>query len=155
RQPRLCHPGSGVPRTRQLPQRATRQSTRAAITRPNRLRLSHFRAMDLDRFWELMDQARAAAGPAADQAVRDFDHPDDDPERDYWDFDELELDPEAMRAGPGFAETVDEREGALHDTAEADEDDEEDDNGPDELTDPVATALVGVLSTLDPAEIAG
>jgi len=47
--------------------------------------------MDIDRFWVLIEQARATAGPAADQAVRDFDEPDDDPDRDYWDFDDVDL----------------------------------------------------------------
>src|SRR5258706_12925182 len=47
--------------------------------------------MDIERFWGLIEQARVTAGPAADQAVRDFDEPDDDPDRDYWDFDDLDL----------------------------------------------------------------
>jgi hypothetical protein len=47
--------------------------------------------MDIDRFWDLIEQARVTAGPAADQAVRDFDEPDDDPDRDYWDFEDLDL----------------------------------------------------------------
>jgi hypothetical protein len=47
--------------------------------------------MDIDRFWDLIEQARASAGPAADQAVRDFDEPDDDPDRDYWDFEDLDI----------------------------------------------------------------
>ena len=51
--------------------------------------MPHFRAMDIDRFWGLIEQARANAGPAADQAVRDFEEPDDDADRDYWDFDDL------------------------------------------------------------------
>jgi hypothetical protein len=51
----------------------------------------HFRAMDIDRFWDLIEKARATAGPAADEAVRDFDEPDDDPDRDYWDFEDLDL----------------------------------------------------------------
>lgn len=47
--------------------------------------------MDIDRFWDLIERARATAGPAADLAVRDFDEPDNDPDRDYWDFDDLDL----------------------------------------------------------------
>ena len=47
--------------------------------------------MDIDRFWDLIEQARVSAGPVADQAVRDFDEPDDDPDRDYWDFEDLDL----------------------------------------------------------------
>jgi Protein of unknown function (DUF4240) len=108
--------------------------------------------MDLDRFWDLIEQARTSAGPAADQAVRDFDQPDDDAGRDFWDFDDLELDPEALQtdAGLAAADGADAFGGADDAAAEDDEVD-----GPmDDLTDPVATALVGVLAGLEPAEIA-
>src|SRR5690348_8396888 len=47
--------------------------------------------MDTDRFWQLIDQARAAAGPEADRAVRDDDLLDEDPDHDYWDFDDEDL----------------------------------------------------------------
>jgi hypothetical protein len=110
--------------------------------------------MDLDRFWALIDQARAAAGPAADQAVRDFDHPDDDPHRDYWDFEDLDLEQDAHRAelDPDLLDEELPAQGLEH------SDDEDDLDGifdaDDELTDPVALALIRVLAQLDPAEIA-
>lgn len=103
--------------------------------------------MDIDRFWQLIDEARAAAGPQADQAVRDVDDIDEAgaDDRDYWDFDEEELQAlvDAARAEFGAP-------GADVDDLE-DEDYDEDE---DELTDPVAVALYGLLTQLPAAEIA-
>jgi Protein of unknown function (DUF4240) len=111
-----------------------------------------WRAMDIDRFWQMIDQARAAAGPEADQAIRDFDVRDDDPDRDYWDFDEDDLRRlvEASRAEFGVEQNAAEAE-------EADEDDEDyDDEESDEedITDPIAVALYEQLTQLPAAEIA-
>ncbi|HEX6870285.1 MAG TPA: DUF4240 domain-containing protein [Micromonosporaceae bacterium] len=130
--------------------------------------------MDIDRFWALIEQARTAAGPAADQAVRDFDDPDDDPDRDYWDFSDLELDEfqlstrgngsAAIEADPTGGDEagghdivdLDEDDDDVEDDDEEDDDDEDDDDEEEgeELADPVAAALVELLSELPAAEIA-
>jgi hypothetical protein len=103
-------------------------------------------AMDADRFWSLIERARTNAGPAADQAVRDLEV-SDDPDHDYWDFDELVADARAGRSGPG--EDV---EGAAGDAgAEVDAEAEDED---DYLTDPVAVALFDLLIEMPAAEIA-
>lgn len=113
--------------------------------------MQHFRAMDIERFWDLIERARTAAGPAADQAVRDFDEPGDDPDRDYWDFDDEQ-----------FREVLANRDDLIRissDTyaeAEADEEDDDLDDLEDEedVTDPVALALLELLTQLSAAEIA-
>jgi len=107
--------------------------------------------MDIDRFWQLIDQARAAAGPQADQAVRDVDDPDagDATDRDYWDFDEEEMQSLVDAARAEFeGEDADEQLG--EDEEEADDDGDEE----DDLTDPVAIALFEQLVQLPAAEIA-
>ena len=116
--------------------------------------------MDIDQFWDIIDRARAAAGPAADQAIRDFDTPDDDPNRDYWDFDDLELDREllagVMTGDPTALATL---EATLNEEEDGDEDDEDDEASGDleetqEIDDPIASALVAQLAQLPAAEIA-
>lgn len=109
--------------------------------------------MDIDRFWNLIEQARAAAGPAVDQAVRDFDNPSDDPDFDYWDFDDTDL--ERMltsRTATGDAMEPDDGEpvdlGADEQPSSADELLLDED-----LVDPVARALADVLAGLPAAEI--
>jgi Protein of unknown function (DUF4240) len=125
--------------------------------------MPHFRAMDIDQFWALIERARTAAGPAADQAVRDFDAPDDDPDRDYWDFDDesgamtsarnLLLAP-SRSAGQDAGE-VGETGEAPEDEDDLDEDDDfDDDEDEDDVTDPVALALLELLTQLSAADIA-
>jgi len=107
-------------------------------------------AMDIDRFWQMIDQARAAAGAEADQAIRDFDVRDDDPDRDYWDFDEDDLRRLVESSRAEFGVEAD-------DTNEADEDDEEyeaDEADEEDITDPIAVALYEQLTQLPAAEIA-
>jgi len=110
--------------------------------------------MDIDRFWQLIDQARTAAGPQADQAIRDFDLRDDgDPDRDYWDFDDEDMQALVESARAEFAAPsgdADESDDALADLEDDDEDEDEDD-----ITDPVALALYELLTQLPAAEIAG
>jgi Protein of unknown function (DUF4240) len=108
--------------------------------------------MDTDRFWQLIDQARAAAGPQADQAIRDFDLRDDgDPDRDYWDFDDADMQALVESARAEFAgAAADEDDSA--DEYDGEEDDEDDE---DDITDPVALALYELLAQLPAAEIAG
>jgi hypothetical protein len=111
--------------------------------------------MDIDRFWALIDQARVTAGPAADQAVRDFDEPDDDPDRDYWDFDDLDL--QAALVGPNAGsgeEAVPEVEGLGDDEDDDQEEDEDEDGEEDDITDPIAVALFDLLCELPVEEIA-
>src|SRR5215467_13069122 len=109
--------------------------------------------MDIERFWDLIERARTAAGPAADQAVRDFDEPGDDPDRDYWDFDDEEFREilanrdDLIRLGTEAAANADEE------AEEEDEDDEEFDEE-DDVTDPIALALLELLTQLSAAEIA-
>jgi hypothetical protein len=119
--------------------------------------------MDIDRFWDLIEQARVTAGPAADQAVRDFDEPDDDPDRDYWDFDDLDLqsalavDGSLNGNGNGIAPGAPEagEDDKADEEAEGDEGDEDDDEEEDEdVTDPVALALLDLLTQLPAEEIA-
>jgi hypothetical protein len=113
-------------------------------------RVPHFRAMDIDRFWQLIDQARTAAGPEADQAIRDFDEPLQDPDRDYWDFDDEELQRALTEISGSDADTVaGDDEDDLGDDEDGEDDEEEDD-----ITDPVALALFDLLSQLPAAEIA-
>jgi hypothetical protein len=122
--------------------------------------------MDIEQFWALIEQARTAAGPAADQAVRDYDEPDDDPDRDYWDFDDEEFreilanrdDLIRLTAEPAAGAPIAEAEEAdddLDDDLDADDaDDDEDEDDEDDITDPVALALLERLTQLSPAEIA-
>lgn len=106
--------------------------------------------MDIDRFWQLIDNARAAAGSEADRAIRDDDLRDDDPDHDYWDFDDDDL-RTLVQGDANLAELADnddkDDEDDEDDSAEADEDEED-------LTDPVASALYELLIQLPPAEIA-
>jgi Protein of unknown function (DUF4240) len=159
----------------------------ATCHRERRREVQHFRAMDIDRFWDLIERARITAGPVADQAVRDFDEPDDDPDRDYWDFDDLDLqaaltvNPSPNGAGAGAGQTtyegfedhpltVEDESGDESDEVdendesdendEVDENDENDDDDEDEddeenlLIDPVAVALLDLLTELPAEEIA-
>jgi hypothetical protein len=105
--------------------------------------------MDIDRFWDLIGQARTEAGGAADAPLREVDGDGADPAREYWDFDEL--DPEVLAANVGLSgpDAASDPGIGLPDLDEVE--DEEDD---DDLTDPVALALVRVLARLEPAEIA-
>ncbi len=102
--------------------------------------------MDIDRFWQLIEQARAAAGPQADQAIRDIEDPEDlgAEELDLWDFDE-----DRLRALIDGAEA----ESAGDDDAEG-EDEESDGDYVDDLTDPIAVALFNLLVELPAAAIA-
>jgi len=114
--------------------------------------------MDIDRFWQLIDQARAAAGPRADQAIRDFDLRDDDgePERDYWDFDDADMQALVESARGEFGEAATDTDDLDDHLADLDVDeDEEDDEEEDDITDPVALALYELLAQLPAAEIAG
>jgi Protein of unknown function (DUF4240) len=99
--------------------------------------------MDTDRFWQLIDQARDAAGPEADRAIRDDDLRDEDPEHDYWNFDDEDL------------RTLVQGDAGMDDLEQELEDGDEDEDGEDEedLTDPVATALFELLIKLPAAEI--
>jgi hypothetical protein len=103
--------------------------------------------MDIDRFWQLIEQARAAAGPQADQAVRDIDLLDGEGGDVDFDDDRLQELIDAARAEFEAGAAGD----LVIDEAELDEDgaDEEDD-----LTDPVAIALFDLLVQLPAAEIA-
>ena len=106
--------------------------------------------MDMDGFWDLIERARLAAGPAADQAVRDYDEVGDDPDRDYWDFENIDLQA-AFAAELGTGTEI----GAGH-VDEDDEDDSDDEEFDDEedVTDPIALALLELLGSLPAAEIA-
>jgi hypothetical protein len=126
--------------------------------------------MDIDRFWDLIEQARVTAGPAADQAVRDFDEPDDDPDRDYWDFDDLDLQSalavdgslngNANASGTGIAPAAaelgedDKADEEVEEDEDEEDDDEEDDEEDEDVTDPVALALLALLTQLPAEEIA-
>ncbi|MDT5028802.1 MAG: hypothetical protein QOE61_5228 [Micromonosporaceae bacterium] len=122
--------------------------------------------MDIDRFWDLIEQARVTAGPAADQAVRDFDEPDDDPDRDYWDFDDLDLSSALAVDGslngngngvaPGAAEAGedDKADEEVEDDEDDDLEDDEEDEEDEDVTDPVALALLDLLTQLPAEEIA-
>ncbi|MBX6749023.1 MAG: DUF4240 domain-containing protein [Micromonosporaceae bacterium] len=105
--------------------------------------------MDIDRFWQLIDQARAAAGPQADQAVRDVDLPDDvvDEEQIQALIDAAWAEVSREREAGTAADLTDDPE--LLDAELVDGEDEEDD-----LTDPVAVALFKLLIQLPAAEIA-
>lgn len=107
--------------------------------------------MDMDGFWDLIERARLAAGPAADQAVRDYEDVGDDPDRDYWDFENIDLQAAfAAELGTGT------EPGAGHvdeDDDEAEDEDEESDDE-DDVTDPIALALLELLGSLPAAEIA-
>jgi len=102
--------------------------------------------MDIDRFWQLIDQARAAAGPRADQAVRDVDLSDAEAEGDI-DFDEAEMQALIDAARSEFE---------ADDMADLEDDEEElaDEDDEDDLTDPIAVALFELLVQLPAAEIA-
>jgi len=131
--------------------------------------------MDIDRFWDLIEQARVTAGPAADQAVRDFDEPDDDPDRDYWDFEDLDLQaaltvspslngngtstgngtgPDAASDGPFDPPALDEDDIEDDDEDEDGEDEDDEDDEEVEVSDPVALALFDLLTQLPAEEIA-
>lgn len=129
--------------------------------------------MDIDRFWELIERARAAAGPAANQAVRDYDEPGDDPDRDYWSFENADLHvafatdlvPTADTARSRAIDHVNGANGHLEfeadgeeagDEVEGDdvEGDEEDELDEDDITDPLAAALFDLLIGLSAGEIA-
>ena len=101
--------------------------------------------MDIDRFWQLIEQARTAAGPQADEAVRDVDLADAEPDRD---FDEEQIQALIDAARADF-ESDDLAEFEEDDADAGEEEDEEDD-----LTDPVAIALFNLLVALPAAEIA-
>ena len=116
--------------------------------------MQHFRAMDIERFWDLIERARAAAGPAADQAVRDFDEPGDDPDRDYWDFDDEQF-REVLANRDDLIRISSETSADLNAADEAEEDDDLDDiEDEEDVTDPVALALLELLTQLSAAEIA-
>jgi hypothetical protein len=100
--------------------------------------------MDIDRFWQLIDAARAAAGPQADQAVRDIDLVDADGEGVDFDEEQFEALIDAARA---------DLEATDFDDLE-DEELDEFDEAEDDLTDPVAMALFELLIQLPAAEIA-
>jgi len=117
--------------------------------------------MDIDRFWQLIDQARAAAGPQADQAVRDVDLLDGE----GLDGEGGVVDDERIQAliDAAWEEFSREREAgeltALTDDTEPVDTELVDDDGPaeddeDDLTDPVAIALFNLLVQLPAAEIA-
>jgi hypothetical protein len=111
--------------------------------------------MDIDRFWQLIDQARAAAGPRADQAIRDVEDLDDlgSEERDLWDFDEDRLQALVDSVRGAASPTADLEDGEDDDDSlEGDED--EDGEYVDDLTDPIAVALFDLLAALPAAEIA-
>jgi hypothetical protein len=111
--------------------------------------------MDIDRFWQLIERARQAAGPQADQAIRDFDlREDDDPERDYWDFDDADLQALVESARAEFAAPDSDVDALEAELADLDEDEDEDEDE-DDITDPVALALYELLAQLPAAEIAG
>jgi hypothetical protein len=112
--------------------------------------MSHFRAMDIEQFWTLIEQARTSAGPAADQAVRDYDEPSDDPDRDYWDFDDVDLQKVLGERNllQDFVESDDDGAGGDDEDSDDEDDDEED------VTDPVALGLLSQLTQLPAAEIA-
>src|SRR5829696_404412 len=110
--------------------------------------------MDIDRFWELIERARAAAGPAADQAVRDYDEPGDDPDRDYWNFENSDLHavfatdlvPTADTARSRAIDHVNGANGHVEfETDETDEADDADESDEDDITDPLAAALFDLL----------
>ena len=116
--------------------------------------MQHFRAMDIERFWDLIERARTAAGPAADQAVRDFDEPGDDPDRDYWDFDDEQF-REVLANRDDLIRISSETSADLNAADEAEEDDDLDDiEDEEDVTDPVALALLELLTQLSAAEIA-
>jgi uncharacterized protein DUF4240 len=116
--------------------------------------VQHFRAMDIERFWDLIERARTAAGPAADQAVRDFDEPGDDPDRDYWDFDDEQF-REVLANRDDLIRISSETSADLNAADEAEEDDDLDDiEDEEDVTDPVALALLELLTQLSAAEIA-
>jgi hypothetical protein len=121
--------------------------------------------MDIDRFWELIERARAAAGPAANQAVRDYDEPGDDPDRDYWNFENSDLHvafatdlvPTADTARSRAIDYVNGSNGHADLPTDEDGDDEAEDadeSDEDDITDPLAAALFDLLIGLSAGEIA-
>jgi hypothetical protein len=108
--------------------------------------------MDIERFWQLIESAREAAGSRADQAVRDFDLSDDAAEGDGdgagWEFDESEMQALIDAARAEFEATGDLGEDDLLDEGTEDEDE-------DDLSDPIAVALHDLLVQLPAAEIGG
>jgi uncharacterized protein DUF4240 len=101
--------------------------------------------MDIDRFWDVIDKARAIAGEAADQAIPEGGSLDDHP------MFGLGLDGLDAAEWNDPAETVEKLgpDASTHpgEPVETDLDVDEDD--------PVARALIHVLARLDPAEIVG
>ena len=103
--------------------------------------------MDAERFWSLIERARADAGPAADQAVRDRQvDADPDPDDGAWTFDDLAV---GIFGAGAAGDDPDE------DDTDEDVDDDDTDEDEDYLTDPVAVALFDLLVKLPAAEIAG
>jgi hypothetical protein len=102
--------------------------------------------MDIDRFWQLIDNARAAAGSEADRAIRDDDLRDEDPEHDYWDFDDDDL--RTLIQGDAGTDDLAEEADEADDAEDGADEDEED------ITDPVASALFELLMQLPAVEIA-
>jgi hypothetical protein len=106
--------------------------------------------MDIERFWQLIESARAAAGPQADQAVRDFDLTDDGTEVDAdgegWEFDEAEMQALIDAARAEFEAG---RDLEVDDLDDSDLDAEDE----DDLSDPIAVALHDLLVQLPAAEI--
>ena len=114
--------------------------------------MPHFRAMDIEQFWDLIERARTAAGPAADQAVRDFDEPEDDPDgllglrrRTV---------PASVLADRDDRARIGDETAAEADDEDEDDEDDDDDEDEDDVTDPVALALLELLTQLPAAEIA-
>jgi hypothetical protein len=114
--------------------------------------MPHLPAMDIDRFWQLIDQARAAAGPLADQAVRDVNLPVDvlDEEQFQALIDAAWADVSRERGSDAgdLTDDADPLDDELVDEEEGGEDEE------DDLTDPVAIELFRLLIQLPAAEIA-
>lgn len=111
--------------------------------------------MDADRFWDLIERARTAAGPAADEAIRDVDFELGEIEDLSFDDIDIEaLDGRLTRTGgpeePTDVEALDDAD-LDADDEDLDEDDELDE---EDLTDPVAVALFDLLVQLPPEEIA-
>jgi hypothetical protein len=128
--------------------------------------------MDIDRFWALIDEARAAAGTDADEALRD--PVDETPE---WDLDDL-LPGDDRSTGPADERPAWARPDARDDWASGDgarwdgrpvqpspgetppaqwdgpPGADFDDEPLDDIADPLARALTRVLAHLQPAEIA-
>jgi hypothetical protein len=108
--------------------------------------------MNIDRFWDLIEQARAAASGAADVALREVDAPHEDPAHDYWDFDGLQVGADVLQASVGREIGPDASSEPSYDLDDSDRGDDDPDD--DDITDPVALALIRILAQLEPTEIA-